>query len=193
MEPDLEREGFLRETPPSAERTKIVGEAKADIHELTVAAISSDSLQTISDISRSARYRSHDCNREQREMIGRLERVPLREVSVHEALDFTQWLELTSMFSTMCSISRSSTSSVSRLQASSASIWLQRISLPVVAQYGNHVYPVPSDPSGESPPLRRSRRIEDNTVSSLNQTFWVLPDFCPETSANCRMPRIAHD
>jgi len=94
MEPDLEREGFLREAPLGAERTKIVGEAKADIHELTVAAMSPDSLQTISDISGSASYRSHDWTREQGEMIGRLERVPLREVWMHEALDFTQWLEL---------------------------------------------------------------------------------------------------
>lgn len=89
IEPDLEREGFLRKQPPGAERAKIVGDAKADIHEPTVATMSSDSIQTISDIARSASYRFKDGNREQGEMIGRLGRVPLREVWVHEAHAFT--------------------------------------------------------------------------------------------------------
>lgn len=94
MEPDLEREGLLGKAPLGAECAKIIGKALANIHEPTVAAMSPDSLQTISDIPPATGYRSGGCTREQSGMIGRLERVPIGEVWVHEAHDFTQWLEL---------------------------------------------------------------------------------------------------
>ena len=94
VQPDLEREGFLGQPALSAERAQVAGEAKADIHAATLAAMSPVSLQTMSDNALAADYPSSIDRAENEGMIGRLERVPLREVWMHEAHDFTQWLEL---------------------------------------------------------------------------------------------------
>lgn len=50
VQPDLERERFLRKPALGPELTKVPGEALADIHERQVAAMSPNGLQTMSDI-----------------------------------------------------------------------------------------------------------------------------------------------
>lgn len=50
MEPDFERERLLRQPALGSERAQVAGEAMADVHEPTLGAMSSFSLQTISDI-----------------------------------------------------------------------------------------------------------------------------------------------
>lgn len=94
VEPDLERKALLRESALGSERAQIAGEALADVHAAKLGPMSSTSLQTISDTSPSEGYAANPEPAEPTGMIGRLERVPLREVWVHEAHDFTQWLEL---------------------------------------------------------------------------------------------------
>jgi hypothetical protein len=94
VQSDFERERFLRQPPLGAERAQVTGEAMTNIHTATVAVMSSVSLQTMSDNALAADYPSPIGNTGNDGMIGRLERVPLREVWMHEAHDFTQWLEL---------------------------------------------------------------------------------------------------
>ena len=94
VQTDLERERFLGQPTFSPELTQIAGEAKADIHAATVAGMSPVSLQTMNDNVRTADYPPSIDKSGNDGMIGRLERVPLREVWMHEAHDFNQWLEL---------------------------------------------------------------------------------------------------
>lgn len=94
VQSNFERERLLGQPALGPECAQVAGETKADIHAATVAAMSSVSLQTMSDNAERDHYQPLLRQPGDEGMIGRLERVPLREVWMHEAHDFTQWLEL---------------------------------------------------------------------------------------------------
>lgn len=172
MQSDLEREGLLREAALASQRAQVPGETRANIHGRDVAVLSSFGLQTMSDNTLAPGYQLPPEAGEQHGMIGRLERVPLREVWVHEAYDFTQWLELN--IDVLCEALNLEIVNVDREQAAGA------FSIDLVAEDSNGRRLIIENQLERSDHDHLGKLITYMTAMQAKGAIWIVKDPRPE-------------